>query len=72
MLKKLTAWLCMICTGPTLFETLDLIEDADRNPLAPIRLPIVDKWRDMGTIIMGKLESGFLKTGDTVQIMPNK
>jgi len=59
-------------SGPTLFEALDSIEDVDRNPLAPMRLPIVDKWRDMGTIIMGKIESGFLRVGDVMQIMPNK
>lgn len=58
--------------GPTLFEALDAINDVDRNPLAPLRLPIVDKWRDMGTIIMGKIESGFLRVGDVVQLMPNK
>jgi peptide chain release factor subunit 3 len=60
------------CAGPTLFDTLDAIEDTDRNPLAPVRLPIVDKWRDMGTIIMGKIEQGFLRVGDTLAIMPNK
>jgi peptide chain release factor subunit 3 len=64
--------MCDWYDGPTLFETLDLIESMDRNPLAPVRLPIVDKWRDMGTIIMGKIESGFIAVGDTLQIMPNK
>ncbi|KAJ9521102.1 hypothetical protein QJQ45_022799 [Haematococcus lacustris] len=63
---------CDWYTGATLFDTLDKIEAVDRNPLAPMRLPIVDKWRDMGTIVMGKIESGFLQAGDVMQIMPNK
>eukprot|EP00798_Chlamydomonas_sp_ICE-L_P005049 gene5049-34838_t len=35
-------------------------------------MPIVDRWKDMGTIIMGKMESGFLRVGDVMQVMPNK
>ena len=53
-------------------QTLDLIEDMDRNPIAPLRMPIVDRWKDMGTIIMGKMESGFMRVGDVLQLMPNK
>jgi peptide chain release factor subunit 3 len=44
----------------------------ERNPLASVRLPIVDRWKEMGTIVMGKLESGFMRIGDVFQIMPNK
>lgn len=36
--------MCDWYDGPTLFETLDAIEQTDRNPLAPVRIPIVDKW----------------------------
>lgn len=53
-------------------QTLDLIDGVERNPLVPFRMPIVDRWRDMGTIIMGKSEAGFLRVGDVLQIMPNK
>lgn len=35
-------------------------------------MPILDKWKDMGTIIMGKLEAGFIRIGDVLQLMPNK
>lgn len=55
-----------------LFDTLDAIEPMDRNPLAPMRLPVVDRWKDMGTIIMGKIETGFMRVGDVYQLMPNK
>lgn len=38
----------------------------------PLRLPIVDKYKDMGTIVLGKIESGKLRRGDQVILMPNK
>lgn len=64
--------MCDWWEGGTLFETLDSIEHIDRNPLAPVRLPVVDRWKEMGTIIMGKIESGFMRVGDVYQLMPNK
>lgn len=36
------------------------------------RMPIIDKSRDMGTVVMGKIESGSVRRGDSLIIMPNK
>lgn len=36
------------------------------------RLPIIDKFKDMGTVVMGKVESGSVREGDGLLIMPNK
>lgn len=58
--------------GGTLFQVLDDMDPLERNPLAPFRMPIVDKWKDMGTIVMGKSEAGFVRVGDVLQLMPNK
>lgn len=38
----------------------------------PFMLPIVDKYKDMGTVVMGKVESGQAKKGQTLVLMPNK
>jgi len=38
----------------------------------PLRMPIIDRYRDMGTIVMGKLESGRVEKGQTILMMPNK
>merc|ERR1719438_624042 len=38
----------------------------------PFMMPIVDKYNDMGTIVIGKVESGFCKKGETLLVMPNK
>lgn len=35
-------------------------------------MPIIDKYRDMGTFIMGKVEAGEAKKGQTLLVMPNR
>jgi peptide chain release factor subunit 3 len=44
----------------------------DRKVDGPFMLPIVDKYKDMGTVVMGKVESGQAKKGQTLILMPNK
>jgi peptide chain release factor subunit 3 len=43
-----------------------------RKTNAPVMVPISEKYKDMGTIAVGKLESGHLRKGDTLLLMPNK
>ena len=43
-----------------------------RNTDGPFMMPIVDKFSDMGVVVMGKVESGMCQAGDTVAIYPNK
>jgi len=35
-------------------------------------MPIIDKFKDMGTVVMGKVESGSVREGDSMLVMPNK
>ena len=59
--------------GPSLFECLDNLEPQDRDPAAPFRMPIMDKYREDGkTFIMGKSEAGTVRRGDSLVIMPNR
>ncbi|CAF4007585.1 unnamed protein product [Rotaria sordida] len=37
-----------------------------------LRMPIVDQYKEMGTIVMGKIESGCCRVGDECIIMPNE
>lgn len=39
---------------------------------APLMMPISEKYKDMGTIVVGKVESGLMKKGDALLLMPNK
>lgn len=60
------------CSGPSLLEHLDNMEIMDRNINAPFMLPISEKYNELGTMVMGKIESGHVKKGDTLLMMPNK
>ncbi|MED6199880.1 hypothetical protein PIB30_079958 [Stylosanthes scabra] len=35
-------------------------------------MPIIDKFKDMRTVVMGKVESGTVREGDSLLVMPNK
>lgn len=59
-------------TAPTLMALLDSLVIKDRDPSAPVRIPVLDRYSDRGTIAMGKLESGVIRTGMKVTIMPTR
>jgi translation elongation factor EF-1alpha len=42
------------------------------NCVLRLRMPLIDKFRDMGTVVMGKIESGTVRRGDNLVVMPNK
>ncbi|WZZ80487.1 hypothetical protein YC2023_101059 [Brassica napus] len=69
--KRMDRNVCPWYSGPSFFEVLDSIEVPPRDN-GPFRMPIIDKFKDMGTIVMGKVESGSIKEGDSLIIMPNK
>ncbi|XLS51254.1 hypothetical protein HN51_011931 [Arachis hypogaea] len=66
--KKICPW----WNGPCLFEALDDVEVPERDPKCPFRMPIIDKFKDMGTVVMEKVESGTVHEGDSLLVMPNK
>ena len=59
-------------TAPTLFQLLDTLEISGRDPNAPLRIPVLDRYSDRGTIAMGKVESGVIRPGMKVTVMPTK
>ncbi|KAL2940394.1 Eukaryotic peptide chain release factor GTP-binding subunit ERF3A [Bienertia sinuspersici] len=63
---------CPWWNGPCLFEVLDTVEVLARDPNGPFRLPIIDKFKDLGTVVMGKVESGSIREGDSLTVMPNR
>jgi peptide chain release factor subunit 3 len=58
--------------GPTLIDFMDNMEIMDRDVNAPFMFPVSEKYNEMGTMVMGKIESGRVKKGDTLLCMPNK
>ena len=58
--------------GPAFVEALDTLPVVERNKDAPLRLPILSKYKDMGTTVEGKVEQGTVKPGDKLWVMPNR
>uniref|UniRef100_A0A5B6ZBI8 Putative eukaryotic peptide chain release factor GTP-binding subunit ERF3A n=1 Tax=Davidia involucrata TaxID=16924 RepID=A0A5B6ZBI8_DAVIN len=72
MKERVDKSICSWWNGSCLFEALDAIEVLPRDPKGPFRLTIIYKFKDMGTVVMGKVESGSVREGDNLLIMPNK
>ncbi len=60
--------------GPTLIEALDIFEEPVRPIDKPLRIPIQDVYsiKGVGTVPVGRVETGVLKVGDRVIFMPPK
>lgn len=72
MKDRLDPAVCPWYTGPSLIELLDHMKLPDRKIDGALMIPIADKFREMGIMISGKLESGKVKKGQNVMILPNK
>ncbi|KAL7415535.1 P-loop containing nucleoside triphosphate hydrolase protein [Mrakia frigida] len=70
--EKVTKEVCPWNKSPTLLEFLDGMAAPDRKVNAPFMLPISEKYNDLGTIVVGKIESGRVYRGDTLLLMPNR
>lgn len=51
---------------------IDALPSLKRNTDGPFMMPIVERFSDMGTVVMGKVESGECKKGQTLAIYPNR
>jgi len=54
-------------------EALDDVEVTDKDAEGPIRIPIIDRYKEQGRfVVMGKIESGVVREGDDLVISPTK
>ena len=60
-------------TGPTLIEALDLLELPPKPTNKPLRIPIQDVYSitGIGTVPVGRVETGVLKEGTNLIFMPS-
>ncbi|KAK9704048.1 translation termination factor GTPase eRF3 [Basidiobolus ranarum] len=63
---------CPWYSGPSLLELLDNMQTIERKVNSPLMMPITEKYKDMGTIVVGKIESGKIRKGQSILLMPNK
>ncbi|KAH8711879.1 P-loop containing nucleoside triphosphate hydrolase protein [Phaeosphaeriaceae sp. PMI808] len=58
--------------GPSLLEYLDGMQALERKLNAPFMMPIAAKYKDMGTMVEGKIESGIIKKENKYLMMPHR
>ncbi|KAK1143303.1 translation termination factor GTPase eRF3 [Aspergillus melleus] len=66
--KELAPWY----DGPSLIEYLTNMKMPERKINAPFMMPITAKYRDMGTMVEGRIESGVIKKNASCIMMPNR
>ena len=59
-------------TGPTVLEQLDIFVEPERPTKLPLRLPLQDVYsiKGVGTVPVGRIETGTMKVGDKVIVLP--
>jgi len=60
--------------GPTVLEQLDLFEEPKKPTTLPLRMPLQDVYEitGIGTVPVGKIETGVMKVGQKVIILPGR
>jgi peptide chain release factor subunit 3 len=66
--KDLAPWY----DGPSLLEYLTNMKMPERKVNAPFMMPVSSKYRELGTMVEGRIESGVVKKGTTCLLMPNR
>lgn len=63
---------CPWYSGPSLLELLDSMKAIERMNTGSFRMPINEKYREMGIVVMGKIEGGRVTKGEHLMLMPNR
>lgn len=60
--------------GPTILEQLDIFPDPESATALPMRMPIQDVYdiTGIGTVPVGKVETGIMKQGQKVVVLPGR
>jgi len=60
--------------GPTILEQLDLFAPPEKPTTLPLRMPLQDVYEitGIGTVPVGKIETGVMKVGQKVIILPGR
>eukprot|EP00002_Diphylleia_rotans_P038117 TRINITY_DN861_c0_g1_i2.p1 TRINITY_DN861_c0_g1~~TRINITY_DN861_c0_g1_i2.p1 ORF type:complete len:535 (-),score=133.67 TRINITY_DN861_c0_g1_i2:476-2080(-) len=70
--ERVTKEMCPWYSGPALLELLDEMKPPERLVTSALRMPISDKYKDMGTVVIGRIQSGTINKGQQLLVMPNK
>ena len=58
--------------GPSVLQALDSLKEPEKPTALPLRIPVEDAYTisGIGTVPVGRVETGVMKKGDTVVFMP--
>ncbi|CAB3989409.1 eukaryotic peptide chain release factor GTP-binding subunit ERF3A isoform X1 [Paramuricea clavata] len=70
--EELDPNVCKWYSGKPFLTYIDELPNLQRSNSGPVRLPVAEKYKEMGTMILGKLESGMISKGQNLMLMPNK
>ena len=61
-------------TGPTLLEAIDNLKEPEKPTNLPLRVPIQDVYNitGIGVVPVGRVETGVMKVGDKVIVVPGR
>jgi elongation factor 1-alpha len=61
-------------TGPTLLEAMDQLKEPQKPVDLPLRLPLQDVYKiaGIGTVPVGKVETGIMKVNDKIIVVPGR
>lgn len=64
--------ICPWYRGPAFIPYIENLPLLTRTVDGPFRMPIIDRYKDMGTVVLGKVEMGQAKKGQQLMLMPNR
>lgn len=64
--------ICPWYRGSSFIDFIDSLPSLNRRIDGAFIMPIIDRYKDMGTFVMGKVESGEAKKGQSLLVMPNR
>ncbi|XP_039289643.1 eukaryotic peptide chain release factor GTP-binding subunit ERF3A isoform X2 [Nilaparvata lugens] len=70
--ERLDEKMCPWYRGEAFIPFIDNLPSLNRKMDGPFLMPVVEKYKDMGTVVMGKVESGNMKKGQSLLLMPNR
>lgn len=70
--SQVTEDVCPWYRGPSFIQLIDELPSLNRKMDGPFIMPVVDKYKDMGTVLMGKVEAGTTRKGSSMILMPNR
>lgn len=64
--------ICSCFRGDPFITFIDNLPSLNRKMDGPFLMPVLEKYKDMGTVVMGKVESGEMRKGQSLLLMPNR